>query len=55
MSKIAIDVVGLGKKYHIGGLQKSYYRLTDQVADISWLPFAGQVNYCAVRPPARPN
>src|SRR5678815_3700391 len=39
MSNIAIDVVGLGKKYHIGGAQKSHYRLTDQVADTFMAPF----------------
>lgn len=39
MSEIAINVVGLGKKFHIGGLQKSYYRLTDQLADIVAAPF----------------
>jgi lipopolysaccharide transport system ATP-binding protein len=39
MSELAIDVAGLGKQYHIGGLQKSYYRLTDQVADMFTAPF----------------
>jgi lipopolysaccharide transport system ATP-binding protein len=39
MSKIAIDVAGLGKEYHIGGPQKSYYRLTDQLVDIATAPF----------------
>ena len=39
MSKIAIEVAGLGKKYHIGGPQKSYYRLTDQLADMFTAPF----------------
>jgi lipopolysaccharide transport system ATP-binding protein len=39
MSHIAINVEGLGKKYHIGGLQKSYYRLTDQLADMFIAPF----------------
>jgi lipopolysaccharide transport system ATP-binding protein len=39
MSNISIEVAGLGKKYHIGGVQKSYYRLTDQVADIFTAPF----------------
>jgi lipopolysaccharide transport system ATP-binding protein len=39
MSHIAIDVAGLSKKYHIGGLQKSYHRLTDQLADIAVAPF----------------
>ena len=39
MSDIAIKVEGLGKKFHIGGLQKSYYRLTDQLADMVVAPF----------------
>ena len=39
MSKIAIDVAGLGKEYHIGGPQKNYYRLTDQLVDIVTTPF----------------
>jgi lipopolysaccharide transport system ATP-binding protein len=39
MSKIAIEVVGLGKKYHIGSTQKSHYRLTDQVVDTFTSPF----------------
>jgi len=39
MSKIAIEVAGLGKKYHIGGPQKSYHRLTDQLADMFMAPF----------------
>src|SRR5687767_389957 len=39
MGEIAINVEALGKKYHIGGLQKSYYRLTDQLADIVTAPF----------------
>jgi lipopolysaccharide transport system ATP-binding protein len=39
MSHIAIDVAGLSKKYHIGGLQKSYHRLTDQLADMAVAPF----------------
>lgn len=34
MGKIAIEVAGLGKEYHIGGPQKSYHRLTDQLADM---------------------
>src|SRR6266508_3332014 len=33
MSKIAIEVAGLSKKFHMGGAQKSHYRLTDQLAD----------------------
>lgn len=39
MSTLAIDVVGLGKEYHIGGPQKSYHRLTDQLADMALTPF----------------
>jgi lipopolysaccharide transport system ATP-binding protein len=39
MSKIAIEVAGLGKKYHIGSAQKSHYRLTDQVVDTFMTPF----------------
>jgi hypothetical protein len=39
MSAIAIDVKGLGKKYHIGEQKKSYYRLTDQLADMFAAPF----------------
>ena len=39
MSEIAIEVVGLGKEYHIGGPQKNYYRLTDQLVDIVTTPF----------------
>lgn len=39
MSKIAIDVAGLGKEYHIGGPQKNYYRLTDQLVDLVTTPF----------------
>jgi lipopolysaccharide transport system ATP-binding protein len=39
MSEIAVNVAGLGKKYHIGGLQKSYHRLTDQLVDIVVAPF----------------
>src|SRR5687768_12086954 len=39
MSKMAIEVVGLGKEYHIGGPQKSYYRLTDQLVDMATAPF----------------
>ena len=38
MNKIAIEVVGLGKKYQIGALQKSYHRLTDQLADMLVAP-----------------
>lgn len=39
MSKIAIEVAGLGKEYHIGGPQKKYHRLTDQLADMAAAPF----------------
>src|SRR5512134_1046216 len=39
MSKMSIEVVGLGKEYHIGGPQKSYYRLTDQLVDMATAPF----------------
>ena len=39
MSKVAIEVVGLGKEYHIGGPQKTYHRLTDQLADMATAPF----------------
>lgn len=39
MSKVVIESVGLGKMFHIGGKQKSYYRLTDQLADMVMAPF----------------
>ena len=39
MRNLAIEVAGLGKEYHIGGPQKSYHRLTDQLADIAVAPF----------------
>ena len=39
MSDIAIDVEGLGKTFQIGGMQKSYYRLTDQLVDMVVAPF----------------
>jgi lipopolysaccharide transport system ATP-binding protein len=39
MSDIAIKVEGLSKKFHIGGLQKNYYRLTDQLTDMVAAPF----------------
>ena len=39
MSDIAIQVEGLGKLFHIGGLQKGHYRLTDQLADMFVSPF----------------
>ena len=38
MGKIAIEVTGLGKEYHIGGPQKSYHRLTDQLTDMVAAP-----------------
>jgi lipopolysaccharide transport system ATP-binding protein len=39
MSDIAINVEGLGKTFQIGGRQKSYYRLTDQLVDMVVAPF----------------
>ena len=39
MSKITIEVANLGKEYHIGGPQKNYHRLTDQVTDMVLTPF----------------
>jgi lipopolysaccharide transport system ATP-binding protein len=39
MSHIAIDVEALGKTFQIGGAQKSYYRLTDQLVDMITAPF----------------
>jgi len=39
MSDVAIRVDSLSKKYHIGGKQKSYNRLGDQVADAVLAPF----------------
>jgi len=36
---IAINVDGLGKTFQIGGKQKSYYRLTDQLVDTLMAPF----------------
>lgn len=39
MSKYAIRVENLSKKYHIGGRQKQYTRLGDQVADAVLSPF----------------
>ena len=39
MSDIAIHVEGLSKLFHIGGLQKGHYRLTDQLADMFVSPF----------------
>ena len=39
MSDLAIEVVNLGKEFHIGGGQNKYYRLTDQLADTFTAPF----------------
>jgi lipopolysaccharide transport system ATP-binding protein len=39
MTELAIEVVGLGKQFHIGALQKGYYRLTDQLTDMFMAPF----------------
>ncbi|HEX5942229.1 MAG TPA: polysaccharide ABC transporter ATP-binding protein, partial [Anaerolineales bacterium] len=39
MSDIAINIEGLGKTFQIGGMQKSYYRLTDQLVDMIVSPF----------------
>src|SRR5512141_1443943 len=39
MTNIAIKVEGLGKRFQIGGLQKGYYRLTDQLTDMFVAPF----------------
>jgi lipopolysaccharide transport system ATP-binding protein len=39
VSEIAIEVVGLSKEFHIGSLQKGYYRLTEQLADALIAPF----------------
>jgi lipopolysaccharide transport system ATP-binding protein len=39
MSKISIEVANLGKQYHIGGPQRTYHRLTDQLADMALAPF----------------
>jgi lipopolysaccharide transport system ATP-binding protein len=39
MSDFAIRVEGLGKEYHIGGEQKTYTRLGDQVWDVVTTPF----------------
>ena len=39
MSDIAINVETLGKSFQIGGAQKSYYRLTDQLVDMVLAPF----------------
>jgi len=39
MSDIAIRVEKIGKKYHIGGKQKSYSRLGDKIVDTALSPF----------------
>lgn len=39
MSNVAVRIEGLGKKYHIGGKQKQYNRLGDQVVDGVLAPF----------------
>jgi lipopolysaccharide transport system ATP-binding protein len=39
MTKIAMEVAGLSKEYHIGALQKNHHRLADQIADIAMAPF----------------
>ncbi|RPI22838.1 MAG: ABC transporter ATP-binding protein [Chloroflexota bacterium] len=39
MSEKTIEVVGLGKEYHIGSAQKRYHRLTDQLTDMAVAPF----------------
>jgi len=39
MSDVAINVERLGKTFQIGGRQKSYYRLTDQLVDTIVAPF----------------
>ncbi len=39
MSDIAIQVEGLSKEYHIGGPQKTYDRLGDQLTDMFTAPF----------------
>ena len=39
MSTISIEVANLGKQYHIGGPQKTYHRLTDQLTDMAMAPF----------------
>ena len=39
MSKIAIQVSNLSKEYHIGGPQKMYDRLGDQITDMLATPF----------------
>lgn len=39
MTETAIEVVGLGKEFHIGSLQQNHYRLTDQLVDVFVAPF----------------
>src|SRR5688500_12570364 len=39
MSRVTLEVASLAKAYQIGGLQKSHYRLTDQLADLFMAPF----------------
>jgi lipopolysaccharide transport system ATP-binding protein len=39
MGDIAINVERLGKQFQIGGKEKSYYRLTDQLVDLIVAPF----------------
>ncbi len=39
MSDIAIQVESLGKQYHLGGMQKTYDRLGDQIVDAVAAPF----------------
>ncbi|NIP26939.1 MAG: ABC transporter ATP-binding protein, partial [Phycisphaerae bacterium] len=39
MSEIAIQAVGLGKKYLIGGPQKGFDRIGDQLIDLVVSPF----------------
>jgi lipopolysaccharide transport system ATP-binding protein len=39
MSRVVIEAVGLGKEFHIGSIQKSHYRLTDQLVDMVVAPF----------------
>ena len=38
MSRVSIEVANLGKQYHIGGPQKKYHRLTDQLTDMALAP-----------------
>lgn len=39
MSTVAIEVADLAKSFQIGGMQKEYYRLTDQIVDVFTAPF----------------